>query len=77
MTSNSTEGPPLGGEFAEDIVLWASAQAAAELAIKEYSDVASAFGLSVSVQKTKLMEVGHGVTEEDRRPIALYEAKIE
>ena len=65
------------GEFADDVVLLASTRAAAEVAIKEYIDVTSAFGLSVSVKKTKLMVVGHGVMEEDRRPIALDEGRIE
>ena len=42
----------------------------------EYIDVTSAFGLSVNVQKTKLMVVGHGVSEKDRRPVVLDEGRI-
>ena len=43
----------------DDVVLLTSTRAAAEVAIREYVDVTSAFGLSVSVKKTKFMVVGH------------------
>ena len=70
-TSLTGNSPLENGEFADDVVLLASTRAATEVFVKENINVAGAFGLSVSVQKTKLMVVGYWVTEEDRRPIAL------
>ena len=36
-------------------------------------EVTRAFGLTVSLLKTKFMVVGHGVTEEDKEPLPLEE----
>ena len=65
------------GEFADDMVLWASSRQAAEVAIRMFEDVSLQFGLTVSLQKTKFMVVGHGVTEEDMQPLALDDGSIE
>ena len=46
------------GEYADDVVLVASSRAAAEAAGRAYVDVTRAFGLTVSLPKTKFMVVG-------------------
>ena len=40
-------------------------------------DVAQAFGLTVSLAKTKLMVTGYGIEDADREPIAVGESEIE
>ena len=40
-------------------------------------DVAQAFGLTVSLAKTKLMVTGYGIKDADREPIAVGESEIE
>ena len=65
------------GEYAGDVALLAITHAAAMEAIKTYVTVAGLFGLTASRQKTKFMVTGHGVTEEDRIPIALDGGQIE
>ena len=39
-------------------------------------DVTRAFGLTVSLQKTKIMVVGHGVMEEEMLPLTLDDSCI-
>ena len=39
-------------------------------------DVAQAFGLTVSLAKTKLMATGYGIEDADREPIAVGESGI-
>ena len=75
-TKNASELLVNKGEFADDVVLLASTRHGAETAIRAYSDVARAFGLSVSLQKTKFMVVGHGVSDEDRLPLSLGQTDI-
>ena len=70
-TRNASELLVHKGEFADDVVLLASTRHGAETAIRAYSDVARAFGLTVSLQKTKFMVVGHGVSDEDQLPLSL------
>ena len=65
------------GEFPDDVVLLVSSRQAAEAAIRSYVDVTNAFGLTVSLQKTKFMVVGHGVEEEDKLPLAVGDGSIE
>jgi len=65
------------GEFADEVVLLASLRQAAEAAMRKYVNVGQAFGLMVSLQKTKFIMVGHGVTEEDMRPLMLDNSSIE
>ena len=43
------------------MALLAFTREAVEIAVKKYMDVAIAFGLSVSLQKTKFMAVGFGM----------------
>ena len=42
-----------------------------------YTDVARAFGLTVSIQKTKLMVTGDNITEEEKAPILVGTSMIE
>lgn len=46
-----------------------STRQAAEAAIRIYMDVTQGFGLTVSLQKTKFMVVGHGVAEDEKLPL--------
>ena len=39
--------------------------------------VAGDFGLTLSIPKTKVMAVGHMLTEEDKQPLNLGDAEIE
>ena len=59
------------------MALLASTRSGAEEAIRSFSSVIKAFGLTVSIPKTKLMVVGCGVLEEDVEPITLEGGKIE
>ena len=65
------------GEFADDVVLMASTRQGAEAVIRTYVDVTRAFGLTVTLQKTKFMVIGHGVMEEEKLPLALDDGCIE
>lgn len=67
----------LKGEFADDVVLMARSREAAAVALQTYVDVARDFGMTVSIQKTKFMVVGSGVTEIERAPIVVDGGKIE
>ena len=58
------------------MVLLASTRHGAEVAAKAYSGVAKAFGLSVSVQKTKFVVVGKGVSGEDQLPLSLGDGDV-
>ena len=64
-------------QFADDMALLASTRLGAEEAIRSFSSVTKAFGLTVSIPKTKLMVVGCGVLEEDVEPITIEGGKIE
>ena len=64
-------------EFADDVALLATTRAAAERAIKTYTSVASSFGMTVSIQKTKFMVVGSGIEDEDLQPIVIEGGEIE
>ena len=66
-------------EFADDVALLhvATTRAAAEKAIKAYTSVASNFGMTVNIQKTKFMVVGSGIVDEDLQPIVKEEGEIE
>ena len=59
------------------MALLASTRSGAEEAIRSFSSVTKAFGLTVSIPKTKLMVVGCGVLEEDVEPITIEGGKIE
>ena len=64
-------------EFADDVALLATTRAAAERAIKTYTSVASRFGMTVNIQKTKFMVVGSGIEDEDLQPIIIEGGEIE
>lgn len=49
------------GELADDVALLASTKEAAKIAVREYKDVTTAFGLSVSLQKTEVHGCGPGM----------------
>ena len=48
-------------QFAEDSVLMASSQKAAQSALHAFASIASSFGLSINVAKTKFLVAGCGV----------------
>ena len=64
-------------QFADDAALLATTRSGAEQAILIYINVAKAFGLTVSLPKTKLMVTGFGVEEEDVAPITVHSEVIE
>ena len=64
-------------QFADDAVALASTRQGAEVAIRTYIDVTEGFGLTVSLQKTKLLVTGHGIMSEDTAPITVGEGVIE
>ena len=74
---NAQEMLLIKGEFSDDVVLWARMRQAVSAAIRAYVDVAKAFGLTVSVPKTKFMVVGSGVSKEEKLPLALDDGLIE
>ena len=65
------------GEFADDVVLMARSKDAAAAALRAYVDVTRAFGMTVSITKTKFMVVGSGVSDEEKLPIAVDDGQIE
>ena len=70
-TRNGSNSHLTDCQFAEDVVIMAPTRAGAELALQAYMDTASAFGMTVRLQKTKLMVVGHAVTDEEKAPILI------
>ncbi len=64
-------------QFADDAAILSTTRRGAEQAIMAYIDVADKLGLTVSIQKTKLLVSGFGVTEDDRAPIDVGENVIE
>ena len=64
-------------EYADDAVLFASTRLAAERCTAAFSEVASSFGLCMSVAKTQFFVAGHGVTVEDRMGIQVGEGVVE
>ena len=64
-------------QFADDAALLATTRSGAEQAILTYIEVAKAFGLTVSLPKTKLMVTGFGIGGSDRAPIAVGDSEVE
>ena len=58
-------------QFADDAALLTTSLSGAEKALQEYNLVASKFGLTVSMPKTKLTVTGREATEVDMAPINL------
>ena len=73
-TRNACEVLVSKGEFADDVELLASTRKATEVAIRTYMEVTQSFGLTVSIQKTKFMVVGHGV---EKLPLAVDDGSME
>ena len=63
-------------QFADDTALLATTRYGAEQATLAYVDVAQAFGLTVSLEKTKLMVTGFDIEDADREPITVGESEI-
>ena len=76
-TRNACESQLTDGQFADDAVLLTTTRAGTEQAMMSYTDVARAFGLTVSIQKTKLMVTGYNITEEEKAPILVGTSMIE
>ena len=76
-TRNAEETRLTELQFADDASLLARTREGAEEAIHKYMEVASDFGLSVSVPKTKLMVSGREATAEDRAPIPTGDEQVE
>ena len=64
-------------QFAGDAALLATTREGVEQAKQEYIEVASSFGLKVSIRKTKRMVVGQAVQAEDRAPIQVGDSEVE
>ena len=58
-------------QFADDAALLTTSLSGAEKALQEYNLVASKFGLTVSMPKTKITVIGREATEVDMAPINL------
>ena len=56
-------------QFADDAAILSTTRQGVEQAIMTYIDVADKLGLTVSLQKTKLLVSGYGVEEDDKAPI--------
>ena len=52
-------------------------RAGAEQAMLSYIDVAGALGLSINLQKTKLLVVGHNIMDEEKMPLLIGDSLIE
>ena len=63
-------------QFADDTALLATTHAGAEQAMLSCIDVAGALGLSINLQKTKLMVVGHNIMDE-KMPLLIGDSSIE
>ena len=64
-------------QFADDAALLATNRPGIEKAAQSYVEVALAFGLTVSIPKTKFLVTGHAVQESDKAPIDLSQGSIE
>ena len=64
-------------QFADDAALIATTRAGMERAIAEFISVAFAFGLTVSLIKTKFMVMGVDVQDEDIAPVVFSGSSIQ
>ena len=67
-TRNAEECRLTECQFADDAALLSTTRIGAEQAIKSFIEVAGAFGLTVSLSKTKLIVAGHDVQEKKKHP---------
>ena len=70
-TRGASKVRALEGEFADDVVLVASSREAGEPAGRACVDVTKVLRMPVNRSKTKVIVVGHGVTEQDKLPLPL------
>ena len=75
-TRNAEETKLTELQFADDAALLARTSEGAEVAIQKYMEVASDFGLTVSVPKTKLLVSGREATAKDKAPIAAGDKQV-
>ena len=64
-------------QFADDAALLTTTRTGAEKALHEYNLVASTFGPTVSMTKTKVMATGREAIEVDMAPISLGKEEVE
>ena len=64
-------------QFADDSVLMPSSRQAAQSALDAFASIASSFGLSINVAKTKFLVAGCGIIESDRQPLILHGSPVE
>ena len=76
-THNSEETRLNELQFADDAALLTTTRTGAEKALQEYNLVASKYGLTVSMPKTKVMGTGGEATEADMAPISLGAEEVE
>ena len=77
LTRNPLESQMTECQFADDAALLATTHAGAEQAMLSCIDVAGALGLSINLQKTKLMVVGHNIMDEEKMPLLIGDSSIE
>ena len=77
LTRKASESCLHKGEFTDDVVLMARSKDAAAAALRTYVDVTRAFGMTVSITKTKFMVVGSGMSDEEKLPITVDGGQIE
>ena len=75
-TRNASQTTATECQFADDAALLATTRAGAERSLLEYVQVASDFGLTVSIPKTKVMVTGSDVTDADRAPLYIDDSNI-
>ena len=63
--------------LADDVAVFSSSQDSLEHATTQFIQMASEWGLTVSVQKTKAMPLGRQLETSDTLPIQLSEGSIE
>ena len=64
-------------QFADDAALLTTKRTGAEDALHSFIEIAAAFGLLVSMMKTKLMVTRREFTADDRNPISVGDNQVE
>ena len=63
-------------QFADDVALYATTREVMEQAAGEFVKTAAEWGLTVSLEKTKLLVMGKDLVPEDSQPVQLEEGEI-